>query len=190
MSKVYFTSDLHFGHEKLLTMGKGRPFKTIQEHDKTIIDNWNKKVEAGSDVYILGDIFFKGYTEQDMERVFQSLHGRKHIILGNHDKKNPLLRLKERGIIQTVEDYYERELKTSDGRKIFLVLCHFPILEFNRAYKNDSIMLYGHIHNIANYNNIYGMLGFRAYHVGVDTNNFTPVSLDEIVRRFWKYENN
>ena len=33
MTKTYFISDLHFGHERLLTLGDGRPFKTIEEHD-------------------------------------------------------------------------------------------------------------------------------------------------------------
>lgn len=87
MTKTYFISDLHFGHERLLTLGDGRPFKTIEKHDKTIIDNWNKKVEPNSIVYILGDIFFKKYKVEDMERIFNSLHGEKRIILGNHDKK-------------------------------------------------------------------------------------------------------
>ena len=30
---------------------------------------------------------------------------------------------------------------------------------------------------------IYKQLGFNTYHVGVDENNFTPISLDEIWER-------
>lgn len=190
MSKTYFISDLHFGHERLLTLGDGRPFKTIEEHDKAIIDNWNKKVEPGSIVYILGDIFFKKYKVEDMERIFNSLHGEKRIILGNHDKKNDFMKLLYKGIVKLVYDYYEKEINTKYG-KFFVVMSHYPILEFNGAYHKNSIMLYGHTHGTdkGKYEKIYEKLGFNAYHVGVDTNDFTPITLDEIIEEKIKFSN-
>ena len=42
-----------------------------------------------------------------------------------------------------------------------------------------QLLPYGHIHDIVSYDDIYKKLGFRAIHVGVDTNNFMPISLDE-----------
>lgn len=184
MTKTYFTSDLHFGHERLLTLGDGRLFKTIEEHDKAIIDNWNKKVEPNSIVYLLGDIFFDKYKVKDMERIFQSLHGEKRIILGNHDKKTDFMKLLEKGIVKLVCDYCEKEINTKYG-KFFVVMSHYPILEFNRALHNDSMMLYGHTHGTDKglYNEIYKQLGFNSYHVGVDENDFTPITLDEIIEK-------
>lgn len=49
----YFISDLHLGHKNVLKFDN-RPFINIEEHDKTIIDNWNSKVNDNDDVYVLG----------------------------------------------------------------------------------------------------------------------------------------
>ena len=56
----YYTSDIHFGHNKIIDFEK-RPFKSIEEMDNTIINNWNNKVKSTDEVYILGDFaFYKG----------------------------------------------------------------------------------------------------------------------------------
>ena len=52
--KIFFTSDLHFGHENVLKMDN-RPFKTVDEMDAELIKRWNKKVNKGDIVYVLGD---------------------------------------------------------------------------------------------------------------------------------------
>ena len=46
MSKVFFTSDLHFGHTNVITFDK-RPFSTVEEMDEELIKRWNKKVGKG-----------------------------------------------------------------------------------------------------------------------------------------------
>ena len=49
----YYIADTHFGHDNIRRLSN-RPFKTIEEMDKTIIDNWNSRVTDNDDVYILG----------------------------------------------------------------------------------------------------------------------------------------
>ena len=49
---IYVTSDLHFGHDREFIFGP-RGFKTIQEHDEAIIQNWNSVVTKSDLVYIL-----------------------------------------------------------------------------------------------------------------------------------------
>lgn len=51
----YYISDLHIGHTNALAFD-ARPFKTIEENDETIKNNWNSVVGLDDDVYLLGDI--------------------------------------------------------------------------------------------------------------------------------------
>ena len=52
---IYFTSDLHFGHDKDFIY-KSRGFNSIEDHDNTIIENWNNIVTEDDDIYVLGDL--------------------------------------------------------------------------------------------------------------------------------------
>ena len=186
--KIWFTSDLHFNHRNLLKLGKGRPFSSIEEHDETIINNWNKVVAKGDLVYILGDIALACPDEKLIE-YFQRLNGAKHLILGNHDRKKELTRLLNNNLLQSIRDYYELKYKAIDGRDYKFVLSHYPILEFNNAHRiNWCIHLYGHIHNAVSYDKIYKKLGFIAFHIGLDTNKYTPVCIDEIIKKAQKQE--
>lgn len=54
----YYIADMHFGHDNIRRLSN-RPFKTIEEMDRTIIDNWNSRVSDNDDVYILGDFLDK-----------------------------------------------------------------------------------------------------------------------------------
>ena len=115
----YFIADLHFGHQNALAFD-ARPFKTIEEHDQTIIGNWNDKVDIDDDTYILGDVSWYNVTKT-MD-IIKSLNGNKHLIIGNHDKK--LLKNRDfRNLFVEVLDY--KELSLSDGKGI--VLSHYPI---------------------------------------------------------------
>ena len=46
---IFFTSDTHFGHAKMLTFYnydgvREKPFDTVEECDELMIENWNKVV--------------------------------------------------------------------------------------------------------------------------------------------------
>ena len=84
MSKVFFTSDLHFGHTNVITFDK-RPFSSVEEMDKELIKRWNKKVEKGDLVYVLGDMIWKS-SNNDAENLIKSLNGQIILIKGNHDR--------------------------------------------------------------------------------------------------------
>ena len=58
MSKVLFTSDLHFGHENILRFDN-RLFSTTDEMDAELVRRWNAKVGKGDLVYVLGDMIWK-----------------------------------------------------------------------------------------------------------------------------------
>lgn len=186
--KIWFTSDLHFNHRNLLKLGLGRPFSSIEEHDETIINNWNKVVAKNDLVYILGDISL-GCPREKLIEYFKRLNGAKHLIMGNHDRRRELAELLKLNLLQSIRDYYELKYKTPEGRDYKFVLSHYPILEFNNAHRiNWCIHLYGHIHNATNYDKIYKKLGFIAFHIGLDTNHYTPVCIDTIIKKAQKQE--
>ena len=77
---VLFTSDLHLGHENLL--GTRSMFDSIEEHDETLIRNWNSVVHKGDDVWILGDIIFR--SKNHASYYLDRMKGKKHLVVGNH----------------------------------------------------------------------------------------------------------
>lgn len=132
----YFISDLHFG---CANEWDGRAI----EHDRILIDNWNKVVTNGDDVWILGDIGRTGgrAITDELIRKIAVLKGRKHLILGNHDELDDA-RLRQ--LFVSVSDY--KELKWSEGgRPYSCVMSHYPILMWNGQHKG-AILLYGHLH--------------------------------------------
>lgn len=181
---IWLTSDCHFSHENILKLGHGRPFETIAEHDETIINNWNSVVKPGDLVYVLGDMFFTldvGY----MEYVLRSLNGAKHLILGNHDRSKIQAYFLNKNLWQSIRDTYTLKTRVQSGKVIKVVMSHYPILEFNGAYRDYCMHAYGHIHDIVSYDYIYKNLGFKAVHIGVDTsgnvinsNPFTPINVE------------
>ena len=52
---IYFTSDLHLGHRGIIEM-QNRPFKSVEEMNRSLIENYNSVVHKNDTVYILGDI--------------------------------------------------------------------------------------------------------------------------------------
>ena len=133
----YFISDLHFGHVNCLGFDN-RPFKTIDEHDKALIENWNNTVGCDDDVYILGDISW--YNATQTIEIFKQLNGNKHWILGNHDGK--LLKNRElRDLFVEIRDYKEITLDNGKG----IVLSHYPIVCFKNHFYG-WYHLYGHVH--------------------------------------------
>lgn len=168
----YYVSDLHLGHSNIIRLSN-RPFSTIEEMDKTLIDNWNSVVTNQDDVYILGDI---SYKSKNVEHYLKQLNGKLHLIVGNHDK--PILR------DSNLRKYFVeiRDILTVEDNGTKIVLCHYPMVEWDGYYRN-VLHFYGHIHNnFNNDTNKYIMSIKNAYNVGVDILGFYPRTLKEIVK--------
>ena len=174
---IWFTSDLHFNHKRIIEYEPTtRPFASVEEMNETLIKNWNSVVQPEDTVYVLGD-FIMGLADT-VAAILQRLNGTIILIRGNHDTKAKLDLYKSLGI--TVKDIEYLEYK---GR--FFILCHFPIAspEFIQMVVQDNsevVNLYGHLHSNAPKGYVNG-----TYHIGVDTNNLTPISIQQVWSECW-----
>lgn len=79
----WFIADTHFSHKNIIKY-TGRPFATVEEMNRTLIDNWNQCVEEGDEVFFLGDFGLGGV--EHLHDIYSQLKGNKICIRGNHDK--------------------------------------------------------------------------------------------------------
>lgn len=184
---LFFTSDLHLGHEGAIEFTE-RPFADVQEMNDTLIRNINDVVNPADELWILGDFSYKVSREDTRCLRNQIACRHVHLITGNHDRD-----YSNDHIFQSVQNY--KELKTVYGK---FVLFHYPILEWSSAHYG-SVHLHGHIHSTGQYNrdNLHKKyisrfpeghapkhedLNLRIYDVGVDANDYHPVSIEQIAK--------
>lgn len=164
MTKTLFTSDTHFYHKNIIEYCK-RPYGSVEHMNDSLISNWNSVVDPDDDLWFIGDFSFG--TVSETEEVLQRLHGRKHLIAGNHDRYGRCAKLDWNKYFVSKQDYLRLKI---DGHK--LVLCHFPFHSWERGYIN----LHGHTHG--SYES-----KWMQHDVGVDVNNYTPLLLEDAVKR-------
>jgi len=172
---LYFTSDLHLGHNNVIRH-TDRPFETVEAMNDALIANINNTVMPNDTLYILGDFSYR-VTVEEAAALARRIRCRSlHLIKGNHDKH-----WEGGGIFKTVQDYLHFK---HEGLK--LTLFHYPIMDWSGARHNEeglqSLHLHGHIHSRRpdlNLDNFSKRI-FR-YDVGVDANGYRPVSLEDIL---------
>ena len=81
--KRWFISDTHFSHKNIIKYA-GRPYETVEEMNRCLIENCNLRVDAGDQVFFLGD-FGLGDVEH-LHSICSQLRGDKICIRGNHDR--------------------------------------------------------------------------------------------------------
>ncbi len=163
---TFFSSDHHCYHTNIMKHCN-RPFSSSEEMTDTIIQRHNKVVQPIDTVYWLGDLAWNLHEEQ-LERLIKRFNGKKHFLLGNHDKA-PLFRsLANRRVFESVHD--------TSGITIgqqYIWLSHYPHRSWNKSF-HGAYHLYGHCHGTAA---PYG----KSFDVGVDAWGFAPVSYDMVV---------
>lgn len=173
-SRIYFTSDTHASHNNIIKYC-GRPFADIDEMNEALVRNWNSVVGPDDHVYHLGDFSMGGFERWNWFAEEGRLNGHIHLILGNHDIERLL---KEDFNFDRFDSIELEHILIIEGWHVFL--NHFPFASFSGNYDGKVIQLYGHIHsspkNIGNVLPEGVVLQWNQYDVGVDNNNFTPVS--------------
>ena len=175
MNDIFFTSDTHFGHAKIIEYCK-RPFSSVEEMDEILIQNWNKTVSKGDTVYHLGDFCWR--KQKSPKWYWDQLNGNKILIKGNHDRHCfKELRFEPDSIM---------EVKISRMQR--LTLCHYPMQSWNASYYG-SYHLHGHTHNLDSeyYFNPrllpsgsrFGLMSQRL-NVCVEKTDYRPINLEEV----------
>lgn len=174
MENIFFTSDTHFGHDKDFLLNP-RGFSDWKEAGEKIVENWNKVVKPGDTVWHLGDMMLNQAHEEQAIEWIKQLNGKIFWIYGNHDTKRRIQAVLDACDNLEVIGY---ALAMKFGGKNFF-LCHYPTMtgNFDEGEMPKVISLFGHTHQKTNdYNGMKGM-----YHVGLDSHDCTPVSLDTIL---------
>ena len=165
MSKIFFTSDLHFSHKNIAKFcPQFRRFANVEEMDEHLVAMWNRTVSPEDEVYNLG------------------LNGRHHLIFGNHDDliQRHISRFfqttKADGhpLLASAQPYLKLKLPEINNT---LILFHYPINEWDGCHKG-WYHLYGHLHDRL------APLPGRALNVGFDLHGrfLSPQDIDTLLR--------
>lgn len=155
---TFFTSDQHYGHEAIIAYCR-RPFADLQHMNETLVAHHNAVVGQKDLVYHLGDFAFRGSGKN----FFNQLNGRHVLILGNHDKPNQQTGMGWHQVVPV------QQVKIA-GQLIWL--SHYAHLVWPQSHYG-SWHLFGHSHG-----SVKGV--GRSMDIGVDGNNFTPWSFEQI----------
>ena len=169
--KIFFTSDQHFYHKNVIKYCN-RPFNSVEEMNEEIILRFNSVINNNDLCYFIGDVAFI-HSVKETIMLLKKLNGFKILIVGSHDevtknvngifvKKTPLLQIK----------YNKNQI----------TLCHYNMRVWPASHYN-SIQLFGHSHGNLN------PVG-KQYDVGVDSNNFSPIHIDDVLKIIETYPNN
>jgi calcineurin-like phosphoesterase family protein len=168
MPNYFFTSDYHFGHKNVLRHDS-RPFPDIDTHDEALIENHNKVVKNGDQVYLIGDLAYR--NTKTIEGYVKRLNGTLHFIRGNHDDKGAW---KYRNLFASANEALY--LRLNDER---MYMSHYSMRVWRNSH-HGSWHLFGHSH---------GQMGTcpcchagegKVLDVWVGGHNYTPWHFDEI----------
>ena len=162
---TWFYADSHFFHaspdkpDGIIRMCR-RPFQSGREMNSVLASSW-RVVKKDDEVIVLGDFAHRA-DPAELRKLFDSLPGRKHLIVGNHDGKDtlalPWASIKDLAFVSV------------DGER--LVLCHYALRSWPGILRG-ALQLHGHHHGRLPGNN-------RSCDVGVDVMGWAPVRLGQI----------
>lgn len=199
----WFTSDLHLGHENVALMHRGA--RSVEQHDRTIVENLLRCLQSGDNLYILGDLSLG--RKRDIDHAVALLtpvskrvgYKHMHLVRGNHDPKAKWATLRLAEVFSTITD--TMVLQVADIPT--LILSHYPsrqvanmvahtgvpagcssnafdtkVFYGNSLTRDEThVLLYGHTHDQTPTRPEWGCFDIN---VGVDAWAYQPVSLNHI----------
>jgi len=164
---TYFIADPHFFHaspdraDGIIRMC-GRPFANGREMNEAMASSWRAVVKKDDDVIVIGDFAHRAETTA-LRRLFDSLPGRKTLLIGNHDGPET----------QALPWTNIKDIAHISVESTRLVACHYPMISWNGSRKPTTLQLYGHHHGKIPGNQ-------QSCDIGVDVLGWAPVRLSRI----------
>jgi len=150
----FFSADWHAGHRNILKYCD-RPFATVDEMNHALITNHNEVV--GVDDYFIHVGDFTLASTAYAEDIIRQLNGQKIFLVGSHDY----------WMTTKVKHVWEKQIENEH-----LFASHYPHHSWPRSHYN-SWHIFGHHHGSLK-------LDGKRYDVGVDNNNYYPVSFNTL----------
>lgn len=170
--EYFFTADEHYFHKNIIKYCN-RPFSNVSEMNETIIKMHNSIV-TNNDITIHAGDFSLGKKEETNE-VIKQLNGNHIFLNGSHDYW-----LKGK---QNIHEILEKNFFYEGTKEKFhIIVCHYCLRIWPRSHYN-SWHVYGHSHGSLQ------SIG-KSHDVGVDNNNFSPVSLTKLIEIMKDKEDN
>lgn len=186
--QIWFTSDNHIHHRNILkhcperqNICSAKDENDVEAWDKWMIDKWNSTIGKKDIVYILGDFIFG--SQKSARKVLDKLHGKKFLILGNHDKGVDKLENYFEQIIQQKLVTFKKANFDFLDEDFQVFMCHYPMVTW--ASKHYGVVeAHGHCHGRLDvYNETSTDLRVD---VGIDGKlaNFNFITLEQLYRYF------
>lgn len=181
-NKLFFTSDTHFRHFNAAKLCN-RPFISRSDMDNSLIEKWNSVVPVDGIVVHCGDFMLPHEIGiKEYRKYFSKLNFKTLLLLrGNHDR----IELGEYLIDNKQIIVMDMSFILVNNMKIFAQ--HYPMM----CYPADC-QVFGHIHTLKDGKchgideDVINKLRPTQYDVGVDQNNYTPISYWELCQIFNK----
>ena len=180
-TNYFVISDTHFRHENI-SKYTGRPFKTVEEMDASLIKKWNTVVRQQDLIIIGGDLVFTKGSSEEIKKIIKQLNGRKILVRGNHCRKSYSFWLNAG--IDFVCERFSWEL---NGKKLLFI--HSPHEITFQDYKSYNYILHGHIHQKGNF--ISWKNKCCLINICVEKTNYSPINLITLLNKLQQgYYNN
>ncbi|MEH2536477.1 MULTISPECIES: metallophosphoesterase [unclassified Bradyrhizobium] len=160
---TFLIADPHFFHAGIIRLCQ-RPFADVREMNNVLKMSWNAVVGDNDDVIVLGDFAHRAGDAKELRALFDSLQGRKHLVIGNHDGPNTLA---------LPWATPPKDILLCSVESTRLVLCHYAMRVWPSMRKGSTLHLFGHSH---------GRLAGtqRSADIGVDVLGWAPLRLNQI----------
>jgi len=171
-SKIFITSDTFFGRASIIELAH-RPFKSIEEMDATLIENWNSVVTENDIVYHLGNFAWSPIVA---DNVIKQLNGNIKFILGEFDE----------ALLEVIEYYQDLVILPNDIFKDYkhkMVLSHYPLADWP-GKERGIYHFHGH-----NFNTMRTDLTIsNRVNCCTDFNNYKPMEIKELLKLFKEFK--